>query len=308
MRVKDSLHTTRVQSATIRYDNESRPMTTINTIEDFLRIMRQDDEWRSAVRRELLTEEVLALPQRISTLAETVNALAESIEEYKSTTSQRLSAIEEHTTSTDRRLTAIEEYANTTNQRLTRVEERLDRQHGMLRRQHDDLARFRGNYAIEAARQNDMAIAQLFAHMHGLRQIDVRALSHGERRAMLIENQTELANLGLWAPLGDTFLRPDLIAEVTALVDAERPQYYIAVEASFTAHDRDIARATDHAKIVRCATGRDTYAVIAAVRLDPTIDRNRIIEDPEVYLHANDEDSALWYPIVEDELEPADPC
>ena len=166
----------------------------------------------------------------------------------------------------------------------------------------------RGNYAIDAARKNDMEIARLFAHRHGLRQIDVRMLPHNERRMMLVENQTALPGLDLWDPMGDSFLRPDLVAEVTDLLDAEQPRYYITVEASFTAHDRDVSRATDHAKIIRCATGLDAYAVVAAVRLDPHINSDRISEGIEEYLNANSKDTALWYPIVEDDLEPADPC
>ncbi len=166
----------------------------------------------------------------------------------------------------------------------------------------------RRNYAIDAARQSDMAIARLFAHRHGLRQINLRALSDNERRMMLVENQTELAGLDLRAPLGDTFLRPDFIAEVTDLVYADQPRYYIAAEASFTAHDRDIERATDHAKIIRCATGLNAYAVIAAVRLDPHIDSDLVLEDAEEYLNANNENTALWYPLPETDLEPLDPC
>ncbi len=208
----------------------------------------------------------------------------------------------------DGRLDNIDGRLDNIDGRLDNIDGRLDRQHGMLRRQHDDLARFRGNYAIDAARQSDMAIARLFAHRQGLRQISVRALSDNERRMMLVENQTELAGLDLRDPLGDTFLRPDLVAEVTDLVDAEQPQFYIAAEASFTAHDRDIERATDHAKIIRCATGLNAYAVIAAVRLDPHIDSDLILEDAEEYMNANNEDLALWFPLPETDLEPPDPC
>ena len=48
-------------------------MTTINIVEDFLRAIRQDDELRSAVRRELLTEDLLAMPQRFGEYAEATN-------------------------------------------------------------------------------------------------------------------------------------------------------------------------------------------------------------------------------------------
>ena len=58
------------QWARIRNDEERGQMTTLNTIEDFLRVVREDAEIRAAVRRELLTGELLSLPQRVSTLTE----------------------------------------------------------------------------------------------------------------------------------------------------------------------------------------------------------------------------------------------
>ena len=43
---------------------------TINTIDDLLRLLRDDEDVRAAVRRELLTEELLALPDRFAKYAE----------------------------------------------------------------------------------------------------------------------------------------------------------------------------------------------------------------------------------------------
>ena len=48
-------------------------MTTLNTIEDFLRVVREDAEIRAAVRRELLTGELLELPQHISSAYQRVD-------------------------------------------------------------------------------------------------------------------------------------------------------------------------------------------------------------------------------------------
>ena len=44
-------------------------MATINTIHDLIRLLRENEEWRNAVRRELLTEELLELPQRFAEYA-----------------------------------------------------------------------------------------------------------------------------------------------------------------------------------------------------------------------------------------------
>ena len=39
-------------------------MATINTADDLIEVLKSDDRVRSAVRRELLTDELLALPGR----------------------------------------------------------------------------------------------------------------------------------------------------------------------------------------------------------------------------------------------------
>ncbi|MCY4556989.1 MAG: hypothetical protein OXF79_11540 [Chloroflexi bacterium] len=44
-------------------------MVTINTSEDLLRALRDNPEWREAVRREILTEELMSLPARFDRFA-----------------------------------------------------------------------------------------------------------------------------------------------------------------------------------------------------------------------------------------------
>ena len=56
-------------------------MATINTIEDIIRILREDGEARSAIRRELLTEDLLAMPGQLAEMLKTQTAM---LEEQKS--------------------------------------------------------------------------------------------------------------------------------------------------------------------------------------------------------------------------------
>ena len=53
-------------------------MATINTADDLIEVLRNDDRMRSAVRRELLTEEVLALPERVDKMVEAQSAMQET--------------------------------------------------------------------------------------------------------------------------------------------------------------------------------------------------------------------------------------
>ena len=50
-------------------------MTTMDTVEDFLRVLRERPDVREAVRREILTEEILALPQTVAEIAAMVREL-----------------------------------------------------------------------------------------------------------------------------------------------------------------------------------------------------------------------------------------
>ena len=253
-------------------------MTTINTVDDLLRITRDNEEFRAALRRELLTEELLSLPQTVATLTDNVSALAKSIDEYRQSTDTRLSEIVL----------------------------RLDRQHAMYRQQHDDLGRFRGNYAIDAARNSDAEIAQLLARQRGMGRIQARPLSREELDHMLNENYDAVDALGLRERAWYTFPKADIIAEVTERRNPG-PGFYIAMEASYTANTEDVLRATDHARIIRCATGLDAYAVVAGVRMAPGI-KGAVFDEVAGFINTRTEDAALWFQIDEDELEPLDPC
>ena len=53
---------------------------TINTIDDLLKLLREDEDVRATVRRELLTDELVKLPERFAKYAEATDKRLESIE------------------------------------------------------------------------------------------------------------------------------------------------------------------------------------------------------------------------------------
>ena len=274
-------------------------MTTLNTIEDFLRVVREDAEIRAAVRRELLTGELLSLPQRVSALTEHVSGLTERV----SGLTERVSALTERVNALTE---SIEVYKEATDQQFHIVVNRLDRQHEMYRRQHDDLARFRGNYAIDAARNSDAEIAGLFAQLRGMLLIQVRSLGKDELDAMLNDNLDAVEALRLRDRAWLTFPKADVIAEVTERRNSG-PGFYIAVEASYTGGIEDFLRATDHAKILRRITGQDAYAIVAGVRKSPSVGSG-VLDNIEEFVAGNDEDTAFWHQLEEDGLGLSDPC
>ena len=310
-------------------------MTTINNIEDFLRILREDEAVRSAVRRELLSEELLALPERMS-------ALVKSVEEYKESTDKRFDIVEsrldrqdemlrEYKESTDKRFDIVEsrldrqdeilrqhsemlkehseilsQHKESTDQRFDIVINRLDRQHEMYRQQHDAFGKFRGNYAIHAARRERHEIARLFARPRLMRRIQYSLLDDISLNDILNDGYEHLDALGFSGNTLDSFPMADLVIEVKDR-RGRRPTFYVVVETSFTVDDGDAVRAAERAKILQCATGLDAYPVVAGVKLAPNFE-NIVLGDAGEFMEMDHENIAFWYQIVEEDLEPFELC
>ncbi|MXY82422.1 MAG: hypothetical protein F4Y91_10235 [Gemmatimonadetes bacterium] len=86
-------------------------------------------------------------------------------------------------------------------------------------------------------------------------------------------------------PHGDrqSFFRADLVVEAT---DSDGAMHYIAVEASYTADQRDTSRAQRNAALLTRFTGHPAHAAIASVRNVHEI--QSLIDDGTVYWHALD--------------------
>ena len=83
-------------------------------------------------------------------------------------------------------------------------------------------------------------------------------------------------------PHGDrqSFFRADLVVEAT---DSDGAMHYIAVEASYTADQRDTSRAQRNAALLTRFTGHPAHAAIASVRNVHEI--QSLIDDGTVYWH-----------------------
>ena len=172
-------------------------MTTINTVEDFLRAMRENDELRSAVRRELLSEELLALPQRFAEAfskhtkdfaehKEAFTDLSEAFTEHKEAFNELSGAFSKHTED-------FAENKETTDRKLNRLE--------------DSIGEVKGLFMESAARED----APIIASDMGL---DWRK-TLGQNELVAIAN--EAARSGLAADISRdnmrAFRRADLVME-----------------------------------------------------------------------------------------------
>ena len=83
-------------------------MTTINTIEDLARILREQPTWAEALRSLLLTQDLLDLPGRFDRFVETQQKTNEAQQETNRLTERRLNAIEGQLNSLNGRMGNLE--------------------------------------------------------------------------------------------------------------------------------------------------------------------------------------------------------
>lgn len=253
-------------------------MTTLNTTEDLLRAARANQEFREAFRREILTDDLINLPQRFEVFAsettKNINALTSSVAE------------------------------------LTQNVAQMNRNIFEIRTEHNALHRFRGNYAMEATRNNDSNIAELFANVRGVNRYRLRSLTREECDDLFDENLDAIDLLDTEGNISKTFPTDDIIAEISHRRSRDTI-FYIAVEASYTVNAEDVIRASDHAKILREATGHEAFAIVSGVDVNPRIGdeyRERIIYDIAEYMESKQDDVVFWFQIADSSLEPSPPC
>ena len=213
-------------------------MTTINTMEDLIRLLDENPEWLEALRSRLLTRELLEMPQTLARFIETTNRRFEELEE-----------------NTNRRFNELEE---NTNRRFDTLERRSDRIERNIQTIRNDMGILKASHARNAAEREAFLIAQDM----GLRYVET--LSQEQVGRMVEENDT--SDL----PAGDrrSFIRADLV--IRALDGEDRP-CYIAVEISYTANGRDTGRAIRNAGYLTRFTGQPAYPAIAGIRLDDRV-------------------------------------
>ena len=205
-------------------------MTTINSQEDFLRALRDNPEWKEAVRALILGEELLQLPARFNAFVDEqrqVNKRVESdISELKAGQS-RLEAGQEELRAGQRR-----------------IEARMDRQEF-------DNSTLKNFYMSELVQRT----AEVLPSDFGLEY--VRTLTAADLDRILRANIPDLP-----ANEARSFRRADLVVEA----QDESGTVYIVLEASYTADLRDTDRVLRNCRMLTEFTGHRAIPVVASVR------------------------------------------
>ena len=265
---------------------------TISNTDDFIRALRENEEFRAAAWREMQIEGMLKLP--------------DEFREFREDTNRRFDALLKNAEATNRRLDAIEED-------ISVIREDINRLGNSFREEVKAQSSYRGAHAQTAANADRIIISNLFAKLHGIKRTDAMPVPRRRLKDWLRGENTQVVEaLDLRERAWETFLQPDIVAAVHDLMADEDsdPMYYIVIEASYTVQKEDVLKATDHAKIVHAVTGSNAYAVVAGVNLDDDMDaetQNRLYEDVERLVEAKDPNAAYWHRLASTDLKPREP-
>ena len=215
---------------------------------EFLRLLEQDADFRTEVRRQLLTAELIELPERLAAFAARVD--------------QRFEAVDARFDGIDQRFEAVDA-------RFDGIDHRFDRMDTRLQAITDDLGDLKGHAAGRAVRDHAETLPDRLGLAH------VATLDRRDLVGLLAPAASEIA-------VGDrqSFFRADLVVEARA---ADGSACYVAVEASYTADRRDSDRALRNAGYLTRCTGRPAHAVVASLRNDRDV--QALVDKGAVHWH-----------------------
>ena len=263
-------------------------MTTINTPEELLRALRENPEWREAVRAEILGEELLRLPVEFHAFVERVTASIERLEASNSRLEASVSALESSNSkiqasiaaleasvaALQKSVTALEAFAEEMKAFVAEMKEFVVRQEQFNRntvarfdRMEGDISSLKDFYASSRASRR----AELIAIDLGMEFVRELTLGDLARIAVQIAGGNRLTD--------DlkSFREADLVFEASN----QGQTTYLAVECSYTGAPRDSGRAIRNATYLAQVTGCPTVAVVSSVR--NTREVEELIESGAVY-------------------------
>ncbi len=226
--------------------------------ERLLQALQDDPEFLAQVRNLVLSAELVQLPERFAQFAAHVTAFIERQEEFNADFRGFIQRQEE--------FNARQEAIN------ARVEERLQRIT-------DDLGVLKGHAAGRIAREMSDDIAEHLGY-----EI-TQQLNGNDLRAMLRGSTA----YDIPSSVRRSFYVADLVAKVQ---DSDGNQLFMAVEASYTADERDTRRAVRNAELISRFTGLTAVPVVASLENDHAV--RQLVDDGQVH----------WFQFQTQDLQP----
>ena len=243
-------------------------MTTINTSEDLLRLLREDPEFYEQARRLILTDELIALPERFAAFAARVDDFIAKQEQFNDEQRQ----FNEEQQGFNQRVDDFIAHQEQFNEEQRGFNQRVDSRFDRMER---DMSHFKNRFSQSQVAKESFTIAMAMGFTL------VRVLSNSNLVQMCQHPTARtLAQNDLIS-----FTRADLVLEVS---DQEGKHQFIAVEISHTADLRDTNRAQRNAEYITRFTGQRAHAAVASARNDNNI--QGLIDNGIV----------RWYPLEDD--------
>ena len=215
--------------------------------ERFLSFLRADQDFREAVRRELLTAELVSLPERFAVLVDEVHALTGSVDALTGSVDALTARVDELTARVD----ALTARVDALTARVDAFVEATDRHLGSLERQvtrlADDYGDLRGLVLEQQVRQNPVYYLHKYARRVEVMSID-QLLDEPGASALSEKEQDVLA--------GTDVLARGVSRESGRAV-------FLVVEATWRPHSGDVEREVTRRDILT-SKGVETLAIIVS--------------------------------------------
>ena len=207
------------------------PDVPVRSLQDILTALQRHPEWRTALRQQLLGEELLELPALFA--------------KFAAETTRRLDLLTGDVETLKKDVGTLKKDVGTLKKDVGTLKSDV---HTLK----NDVGTLKGAHAETKARANIAVIADEL-------DLEYRRLVPGiELRRMARENGADLRNDEI-----KSFVASDIIAETT---DAQGETTYLAVEASYTGDLHDADRARSHAALMQRLTNKPCRAVVASAR------------------------------------------
>ena len=266
-------------------------MTTINTIEDLVRILREQPAWAEAVRSVLLTDDLLDLPARFDRFVQSQEETNRRLSELLAQQSEQLAKLNEAHDDTRQRLIGLEErfdrFVQSQEETNRRQEETNRRLSEMLAQQSELLAELKE--ISDDTRQRLTSLEGRVNRVEGRlgnleggqyeRTIRAKALARSQFNLGLgavyyALSQDGIADSRLISAVGRA-LRDDTVTTAdsgdlfeTDLIISDEDNRHAVFEVSLTADDHDILRSKRRAEILETITGGAVTPVVITAHID----------------------------------------
>ena len=252
-------------------------MTTINTIEDLIKLLDEKPEWLEAVRARILTRELLDLPQTLAEFIETTNRRFDEADKRFDAIEQTMGAMQGDIKAMRGDIKATQGDIKAMQGDIKATQEDVKSMQGDIKTTQEDVKSIRNDIGVlKGGHARTSAYREPSAITDGLGLNRIRNLGYNDLRNLTVSADTS----GIPSNEILSFRRADMVLEAT---DQAGQICYVAVEISFTVNGRDTERAIRNASLLTRFTGCSAHAAVAGLYRDNRIDHR--VDSGEVFWH-----------------------